>query len=168
MGETIARVLIPIAVMACGSSGTAPDAAAVAPPVVVPGPAVPVPAALPPGTPAKAAPAAGERPVVQVRFDRIEARAADKPLVRRGVRPHVREVRACYERGLARAPGLHGQVEVAIAIRKGGRVARARVASSNLADRQTASCVARAARHWSFRGATKRVDAVVRFKFYRG
>jgi len=78
------------------------------------------------------------------------------------------EVRACYRNGLSRNGNLHGQVEVALAIRKGGKVAAARVRSTNLEDRATANCIARAARRWSFRGATKRVDAVVRFKLFRG
>jgi hypothetical protein len=104
-----------------------------------------------------------------VRFDKIVVKGGgDKSIIKRGVRAHMGEVRACYRAGLTKHPNLHGQVEVAIAIRKGGRAAGARVQSTTLADRGTANCVARAARRWAFRGATKRMNAVVRFKFFRG
>ncbi len=159
-------VALLVCVAACGSKAATPDGGVAAAPGVA--------AAAPATTGAPAAPGAkvattGGHKVLQVRFDRITVkRGGDKGLVKRGVRPHMPEVRACYQNGLGRNANLHGQVEVALAIRKGGRVAAARVRSSNLQDRATANCIARAARRWSFRGATKRVDAVVRFKLFRG
>jgi len=168
--------LLVVLLMGCGpscssSSGPAVDGGVASAPGVV---------AAAPGT--VAVPAAGDgqgvkgraaggapSKALQVRFDRISVKhGGDKSVVRRGVRPHMSEVRTCYRGGLARQNGLHGQLEVALAIRKGGRVAGARLASSNLSDRATANCIVRASRRWSFRGATKRIDAVVRFKLFHG
>src|SRR5688572_4882550 len=97
--------------LSCSSGGTAPDAAVAAPPVTAAPPATA--AAAPAG---QAAPAGAKAPSkVQVRFDRITVKAGgDKALVKRGVRAHMSEIRACYNQGLARVPRLHGQIEVGL------------------------------------------------------
>jgi TonB family protein len=74
----------------------------------------------------------------------------DKAVIRRIVRAHINEVRACYNQGLARDPGLRGRVAVQFTIGGTGSVLSAVVGESSLRDAAVGSCVTKAVRRWKF------------------
>lgn len=76
----------------------------------------------------------------------------DSDIVRRIVRPHVREVRSCYAAGLEKDPELGGRVEIAFVIDGTGKVTSSKVHASDLGDKKdaVAECIAEAANDWKF------------------
>jgi Ca-activated chloride channel family protein len=74
----------------------------------------------------------------------------DKDIIRRIVRAHINEVRACYNQGLTRNPNLQGRVEIAFSISGKGAVSKASVAQSTLKDASVGSCIASATKRWKF------------------
>ncbi|MDC0671567.1 VIT domain-containing protein [Nannocystis radixulma] len=76
----------------------------------------------------------------------------DRDLIRRVVRAHVAEVRACYEQGLQRDPNLRGRVSLDIRIDGHGAVDSASVAEDTLTDPNVGTCIAAAVRRWRFPG----------------
>lgn len=89
----------------------------------------------------------------------------DRELIRRVIREHLPEVRACYAAGLARDPSLAGTVVLAFTIGIEGSVADASIASSTLSDAAVGECIATAALGWRFfRGATVRVRYPFEFR----
>ncbi|MDC0719834.1 VIT domain-containing protein [Nannocystis bainbridge] len=88
----------------------------------------------------------------------------DQDLIRRVVRAHINEVRACYESGLQRDPNLRGRVALDLQIEKNGVVSRADVAEDTLAVNTVAPCIAAAARGWRFPGNSGGV-VTVRYPF---
>ncbi|NVB37749.1 TonB family protein [Pseudenhygromyxa sp. WMMC2535] len=74
----------------------------------------------------------------------------DKDVIRRIVRAHVNEVRACYETGLSADPSLTGTVEIRFEIDATGKVTSATVASNDSGDEALGQCVAKAAGTWKF------------------
>jgi TonB family protein len=59
-------------------------------------------------------------------------------------------VRFCYERALQRRPELRGRVVTRFTIGDDGRVTRAAIADSSVADADVGACVAAAERRWRF------------------
>jgi hypothetical protein len=117
------RRLIPFVALACRPTATTP-------------PAEPAPA-----------PAAGVLGTVEEPSGSLE-----KNDIRNIVRGHIGEIRACYERGLARDPSLTGRVEIQFVIGQGGGVTDVTVASSTLppASKAVADCIAAAVLGWQF------------------
>lgn len=74
----------------------------------------------------------------------------DASIIRRIVRAHINEVRACYNQGLARNPTLRGRVAVQFMINATGRVSSSVVQSSSIKDRSVANCIAKAVKRWKF------------------
>ncbi len=74
----------------------------------------------------------------------------DKSVIRRIIRGHINEVRACYNQGLVRNPNLSGRVAVQFLITNTGKVGRAAVSESNLPDKQTETCIVKAVKRWKF------------------
>ena len=74
----------------------------------------------------------------------------DPELVRRVVRSHLRELRRCYDRGLARDRDLAGRVAVGLVIATNGQVSATSVQEDTLRDGLVAPCIAAAARRWRF------------------
>ena len=72
----------------------------------------------------------------------------DPHLVHRVVRSHLRELRRCYDRGLARDRDLAGRVAVGLVIATNGQVSAASVQQDTLRDGLVAPCIAAAARRW--------------------
>ena len=70
--------------------------------------------------------------------------------IRRVVRQHTGEVRACYERELARHPDLQGRVRVNFISGPTGHVQSAAVSSSTLGSEPVESCITGAVRSWRF------------------
>lgn len=88
----------------------------------------------------------------------------DKEVIRRVVRAHVGEVRACYEQGLQRDPNLKGRVTLDLRIETSGEVSSASVVEDTLTENSVAACIAAAARRWRFPGDAPNV-ATVRYPF---
>jgi hypothetical protein len=76
--------------------------------------------------------------------------ALDSDIVRRVVRAHINEVRACYNQGLTRDPELEGRVEVAFTIGSTGNVVTSTLGDSTLGDRRVGDCIARSSKRWRF------------------
>lgn len=90
----------------------------------------------------------------------------DKDLIRRVVRAHINEVRACYNQGLTRQPNLSGRVVVQFQIAGTGKVvASVPLASSSLEDVAVQRCVAKAVKRWSFPKASKGGTSMVTYPF---
>lgn len=73
-----------------------------------------------------------------------------KDIVRRIVRAHINEVRACYNTGLVRDPELEGRVAIQFTIAPDGHVPIALVAKSTLRDRSVDTCISGAVKGWKF------------------
>jgi TonB family protein len=74
----------------------------------------------------------------------------DKDIIRRIVRAHINEVRACYNQGLVRDPELAGRVAINFVISAQGKVPSAVVQESSLRDSRVGNCVAKAVKRWKF------------------
>jgi TonB family protein len=79
----------------------------------------------------------------------------DRDLIRRVVRKHTAQVRACYEAGLARHPDLRGRVVVRFTIAESGKVESSEVESSDLGDAMVGECIAHAVLGWRFVGGAR-------------
>ncbi len=89
----------------------------------------------------------------------------DKDIIRRIVRAHANEVRACYEKGLSRDPNLSGRVSVRFVIGAKGKVSEAEVDTSTLKDGAVAKCVAKAVESWKFPKPPGGGDVTIRYPF---
>jgi TonB family protein len=74
----------------------------------------------------------------------------DPDIIRRVVRAHLAEVRACYNKGLTKDPTLAGKLTVTFTITPDGSVSSSRVKDSTVADPDVGSCVVAATKRWSF------------------
>jgi TonB family protein len=74
----------------------------------------------------------------------------DKEIIRRTIRSHINQVKACYESGLATRPTLGGTIVVEFLIPPSGAVSQTRVASSTMGAPAVDECVARAMCGWQF------------------
>jgi hypothetical protein len=70
--------------------------------------------------------------------------------VRRVVRASFPRIRACYEKGLQRTPGLHGRVVVSFVIDRTGAVPMSADGGSDLADAAVVACIVGTIRKLSF------------------
>ena len=73
-----------------------------------------------------------------------------RDLIRGVVNRHKPEVRQCFREGMARDPGLAGEVEVAFTIQGDGSVAYPTIARSTVNDRVVDACVTEAVKRWRF------------------
>ena len=73
-----------------------------------------------------------------------------RDLIRGVVNRHKPEVRQCFREGMARDPGLAGEVEVAFTIQGDGSVAYPTIARSTVNDRAVDACVTEAVKRWRF------------------
>jgi TonB family protein len=74
----------------------------------------------------------------------------DRDIVRRVLRHHVPALRGCYDRALAKKPGLTGNVALALDIDADGKVASVEVQQGTLGDADVERCMAELARKWEF------------------
>ncbi|AKF03524.1 AgmX/PglI C-terminal domain-containing protein [Sandaracinus amylolyticus] len=70
--------------------------------------------------------------------------------IRRVIRAHIGEVRACYERTLARRPDARGRVVVSFIIAPDGAVQSAAVGEDDIGDAELGECITGAVRTWVF------------------
>jgi TonB family protein len=134
--------------LACAGGGDEPQPGSAA----TPAPAPP-PAAAASGRPAVApvAEAAGPPRAPDVIPGQAKARGSlDKEIIRRIIRRHIDEVKACYEAGLAFASGLGGRVVVRFTIGPDGVVVASELGESTLGDSRVETCIVDAARGWEF------------------
>jgi TonB family protein len=82
---------------------------------------------------------------------RAEVRGSlDKEIIRRIVRRHVAEVKACYEPELGNQPELAGRIVVQWTIGATGQVVASDLQSSTMGSPGVEACVVRAVRRWEF------------------
>ena len=95
-------------------------------------------------------------PVVRQASATVEGEL-DKDIIRRIVRAHINEVRACYNEGLKRDPALAGEITVEFTISSAGEVSEAKSPDTTppFADPKMAKCVATAVKNWKFPKPTK-------------
>jgi TonB family protein len=77
----------------------------------------------------------------------------DKQIIRRVIRSHQNEVRACYDRALLQRPDLGGRVTVQFTLDGHGDVVAAVVQQSTLGAPPLEQCIAAAVRRWKFPSA---------------
>jgi hypothetical protein len=88
----------------------------------------------------------------------------DKDGIRSVIRGHLAEIRACYERGLARKPDLAGTLKLTFAIAEDGSVASA-TTEIGFPDERVADCVAGIAKTLVFPPADGHGVVVVTYPF---
>jgi len=107
--------------------------------------------------------------VPRVRQGRAEVTGSlDRDLIRRIVRAHIVEVRACYQAELASDPTLAGRVSVRFVIGPEGTVVKAEVASTTLPSDAVGTCVADRVKSWRFPKAAREVTITHPFVFEPG
>lgn len=74
----------------------------------------------------------------------------DKDIIRRIVRAHANEVRACYEVGLVKDPNLAGKVTIALAIGADGKVDSVVIKADTLHDEGVNKCLSKSIKRWKF------------------
>jgi Ca-activated chloride channel family protein len=91
-------------------------------------------------------------------------------VIRRVVRTHAAQIRSCYERVLARVPGLAGKVVVKWTIDGQGHVVDATIAQTQLKNAEVEACLLQTVRTWRFPppAGTQRVTVNYPFVFQQG
>ena len=74
----------------------------------------------------------------------------DRSVVQATIAKYLSQVRACYENGLKRNPGLGGQVTMAFEIGAGGNLNFANVQKTSLDDPEVESCISTRMMSWQF------------------
>ncbi len=74
----------------------------------------------------------------------------DKAVIRRVVQAHLAQVRYCYEKELARTPGLRGKVVMKWVINGTGKVSQAQTADTTLRNPNVEACLATKIKTWKF------------------
>ena len=74
----------------------------------------------------------------------------DKLVIRRTLRGHLDELRACYLPALKKKPELSGRVTVQFTISPAGKVIKSELQKSRLKDDRVEKCVVKAFRGWEF------------------
>jgi TonB family protein len=74
----------------------------------------------------------------------------DKPVIRRTIRGHLEELRACYLPVLKKKPELSGRISIQFTISAAGKVVDSVLQSSSLQDALVEKCVVKAFHGWEF------------------
>lgn len=89
--------------------------------------------------------------VAQVRHAKAQVDGAlDRDIVRKHVRKHINDVRACYNLGLTPSPNLQGRVAIEFVIAPSGKVSESKVQATTMKDPGPSECIAEAVRGWRF------------------
>lgn len=78
------------------------------------------------------------------------AESVDKEVIRRIIRQHIDEVKACYEPELAKQPLLGGRIMVELTIAPTGKVVSSTLLSSTMGNARVEGCTVQAVRGWEF------------------
>jgi len=71
-----------------------------------------------------------------------------RELIERVVARHLDHVQRCYEKGLARKPGMAGRVTIKLVISAAGTVPTATVQDSTVSDERVERCIVAAVMRW--------------------
>ena len=74
----------------------------------------------------------------------------DREAIRRVVQENLKQIKACYEKGLNRNPGLYGKIVIRWTIGPGGRVTTAGIKSSTMDSAEVENCAVARLRLWKF------------------
>lgn len=74
----------------------------------------------------------------------------DKAVVLATIAKYLSQIRACYERGLRKSPGLTGQVNMAFEVNADGRLNFAKVQKTTLENPEVETCISRVMLSWQF------------------
>ncbi|MCB9702185.1 MAG: AgmX/PglI C-terminal domain-containing protein [Myxococcales bacterium] len=74
----------------------------------------------------------------------------DRDIVRRIVRAHMKEIRACFDAALARDSALSGRISVDFVIRGDGDVKSATIGEGDITDAALGACMTKAVKRWRF------------------
>jgi Zn-dependent protease with chaperone function/biopolymer transport protein ExbD len=107
----------------------------------------PIPDPSEPAAPTVAPPTAAPVPP---RADSSKIGSLDPEIVRKVIRAHMPEVKACHETALADRPKLAGKMAVVFTIGRTGSVTDARIENWTLGDPEVARCTAARVRGWVF------------------
>ena len=89
----------------------------------------------------------------------------DKRVIQKVVRSHFGELRACYEKELAKIKGLSGKVQVTWLVSADGNVANAVVSETTLKNKNVETCIANAIKRWRFPKPTGGAACKVTYPF---
>jgi TonB family protein len=91
-------------------------------------------------------------PLSQAQIDRV-------------VRRHERDIRACYDVGLSREPGLAGRLRVDFVVEPSGATTGARVSDSTLEHAEVERCIVVVVSRWRFPSSSARTDVGIPLAF---
>ena len=74
----------------------------------------------------------------------------DKRIIQKVVRQHMGELRACYEKELAKVKGLHGRIAVVWLISPQGAVTKALVKETTMKNKNVENCIVNSIKFWRF------------------
>lgn len=80
----------------------------------------------------------------------VSGGSIDREVIRRVIRRHINEIRFCYEKELAKNPGLAGHVAVSFRVATSGAVDKSEIKSSTLNNAAVESCIAGRVLTWVF------------------
>lgn len=93
------------------------------------------------------------------------AGGVDREMIRRIIRQHAGEMKACYEPELAKRPELFGRLMVQLTIGATGDVTAALLQSSTMGNPRVEDCTVKTARRWQFPKPSGGGVAVVSYPF---
>lgn len=89
----------------------------------------------------------------------------DKEAIRRVVQANLKQIKACYEKGLNREPGLYGKIVIQWTIGPGGHVLEAGIKSTTMNSSEVENCSVARLRTWKFPEPPAGEVAVVSYPF---
>ena len=89
----------------------------------------------------------------------------DKRIIQKAVRQHVGELRACYEREVAKVNGLNGVLTVVWLITPQGAVTKVNLKSSTMNNKNVEKCVTDSIKFWRFPQPGGGGDVLVEYPF---
>lgn len=89
----------------------------------------------------------------------------DRAVIQATIAKYLSQIRACYERGLKKRPGLTGQVTMDFEINPKGRLNHAKVARTSLSDKPVENCISKNMLAWRFPNPVGGVHVKVNYPF---
>ncbi len=89
----------------------------------------------------------------------------DRAVIQATIAKYLSQVRACYEEGLRRKPGISGQVSMNFEIGPTGKLNYSKVGKSSLGDEEVGSCIAARMLTWDFPKPIGGVNVKVNYPF---
>jgi hypothetical protein len=89
----------------------------------------------------------------------------DKEAIRRVVQANLKQIKACYEKGLNKDPSLYGKIVIQWTIGSGGRVLEAGIKNTTMNSSEVENCAVARLRTWRFPEPPAGEVAVVSYPF---